>query len=289
MPRERDPRRDKAFEIYKQHNGDIDLVEIASQLNLPDGTVRGWKNKDKWDEKLNGTFQTKQPKDTERSKKAKGPPNKTESDDIKHLEQADLTYKQKLFCMYYSKCFNATKSYQKAYGSSYEVANVEGWKLLVNPRIKAEIDIIKQNKLNRAMLSEDDIFQKMIDIAFADISDYAEFGNKEVIKKKADGSVDIFNFNYINLKNSAEIDGTLITEISEGKNGISVKLLDKMKALQWLADRMDLLPVATRKRLEIEQQKFELEKAKANTGEDEELEDDGFMDALKAGDSDLWE
>lgn len=30
--RARDPNRDKAFEIYKQHDGKIDLVEIASQL-----------------------------------------------------------------------------------------------------------------------------------------------------------------------------------------------------------------------------------------------------------------
>ena len=33
---------------------------------------------------------------------------------------------------------------------------------------------------NRAMLSEDDIFQKYIDIAFADITDFLEFGNEEV-------------------------------------------------------------------------------------------------------------
>ena len=68
LPRARDPNREKAYEIYKQHNGKIDLVEIASQLNLPDGTVRGWKAKDKWESKMNGTLQ----KDTERSKRKKG-------------------------------------------------------------------------------------------------------------------------------------------------------------------------------------------------------------------------
>lgn len=68
MARERSPDRDKAFEIYKQHNGNIDLVDIAGQLNLPAGTIRGWKNKDKWSERLNGTFQ----KNTERSKRKKG-------------------------------------------------------------------------------------------------------------------------------------------------------------------------------------------------------------------------
>jgi uncharacterized protein YjcR len=68
MPKPRDPNRDKAFEIYKEHSGNIDLVEIASQLNISSGTVRGWKSKDKWDDKLNGTLQT----DMERSKRHKG-------------------------------------------------------------------------------------------------------------------------------------------------------------------------------------------------------------------------
>lgn len=68
MPRARDPNRDKAFEIYKQYGGRIDLVEIASQLNLSPGTIRGWKSKDKWESLLNGTLQ----KNTERSKRKRG-------------------------------------------------------------------------------------------------------------------------------------------------------------------------------------------------------------------------
>ena len=57
MGRARDPNRNKAFEIYKEQDGKIDLAEIASQLNISPGTVRGWKSKDSWDKKLNGTFQ----------------------------------------------------------------------------------------------------------------------------------------------------------------------------------------------------------------------------------------
>jgi len=68
LPRARDPNRDKAFEIYKENNGNIDLVEIASQLNIPPGSVRGWKSKDKWEQKLNGTLQS----NTERSKRSRG-------------------------------------------------------------------------------------------------------------------------------------------------------------------------------------------------------------------------
>lgn len=68
MARARNPNRNKAFEIYKEHNGDIELVEIASQLDTPAGTIRGWKSKDKWEQKLNGTFQSN---NTERSKAKK--------------------------------------------------------------------------------------------------------------------------------------------------------------------------------------------------------------------------
>lgn len=64
MPRERSPNRDKAFEIYKEHKGNIDLIEIAKTLGVSDGTVRGCKNKDKWEDKLNGTFQKKDKKNT---------------------------------------------------------------------------------------------------------------------------------------------------------------------------------------------------------------------------------
>ena len=68
MGRARDPNRDKAFEIFKKAGGNIDLVEIASQINLSRGTIRGWKSKYDWDTKLNGTLR----KNMERSKRKKG-------------------------------------------------------------------------------------------------------------------------------------------------------------------------------------------------------------------------
>lgn len=72
MARARSPDRIKAEEIYLKHKGNIELVKIAEILGRPAGTIRGWKNKDKWDNKLNGTFQEKSNKNTERSKKEKG-------------------------------------------------------------------------------------------------------------------------------------------------------------------------------------------------------------------------
>ena len=71
MGRARDPNRDKAFEIYSDNNGNIELIEIAERLGVSAGTVRGWKSKDKWDPKIKGTFQKK---NTERSKNPRGAP-----------------------------------------------------------------------------------------------------------------------------------------------------------------------------------------------------------------------
>lgn len=48
MARARDPNRDKAFEIWQRSNGEMKLKDIADQLGISEGTVRGWKNKDKW-------------------------------------------------------------------------------------------------------------------------------------------------------------------------------------------------------------------------------------------------
>ena len=52
MARIRDPARDKAFELWKEAGGEKAskgvLKEIADKLGLSEGTVRGWKAKDKW-------------------------------------------------------------------------------------------------------------------------------------------------------------------------------------------------------------------------------------------------
>ncbi len=76
MPRARDPNRKRAFEIYKENGGNIDLIEIAGQLNISAGTVRGWKSKDNWEGQLNGTLRKK---NTERSKKKGAQPGNKNS------------------------------------------------------------------------------------------------------------------------------------------------------------------------------------------------------------------
>ena len=62
MPKQRSPDSYKAEELYKQG---MKLVEIANQLNLPEGTVRRWKHSYKWNTE-------RSEKQSERSHKKKG-------------------------------------------------------------------------------------------------------------------------------------------------------------------------------------------------------------------------
>lgn len=278
MPRIRDPNRDKAFEIYKKHSGNIDLVEIASQLSVPPGTVRGWKAKDKWDKKMNGAFQKnteRSVKNMERSKSQNTSKkiqdmskSKEVAEEVEQLDNSGLTDKQKLFCLYYiQENFNKTKAYMKAYGCSYDTARKNVSKTMANYGVKQEIarvteEVLEAATINTKLLAKR-IIDKYISIAFADITDYVKFGRKDVeVGKTDDGDPITIEVNYTDFRDSDEVDGTLVSEVKQGKDGISVKLHDKMKALQWLADRMDLLSTEDQIRHKNESDKLNMLKEK---------------------------
>lgn len=54
MARKRDTRRDEAKRIWLESNGEKQLKEIASELNISDSQVRKWKSIDKWSAELKG-------------------------------------------------------------------------------------------------------------------------------------------------------------------------------------------------------------------------------------------
>ena len=62
-----------------------------------------------------------------------------------------------------------------------ETALVAGPRLLGNVRIKQQIEKLKVERMAGIYLDGKDILQKYIDIAFADISDFVEFGQEEVV------------------------------------------------------------------------------------------------------------
>lgn len=277
MARAPDKRIEQAKEMYLQGQR---LVEIASQLNLPEGTVRRWKCTHKWDNERSN-------KKSERSENKKSKKKKAAESEVNQvIENPELTDKQRLFCIYYIRSFNATKAYQKAYGCSYENAMQNGSRMLRNDKVKEEILRLKQERLNREFLSEADIFQKYMDIAFADITDYMTFGTEEVPVMAMYGPVKIKDpetgeekqltkiVNTVRFKDSSEVDGTILSEVKQGKDGASIKLSDRMKALQWLSDNMKLGTEQQLARLEQQRAQIDLLRARKQdlTGENESQE-----------------
>lgn len=287
MSRARSPNRDKAFEIYKQHNGEILLKDIATQLDVSESTVRSWKNRYKWDDEISATSQKN--KCNVANKKVIKENKETHTKKLKKIENSlsdKLTKKQRLFCIYYIENFNATKAYQKAYDCDYQTAMSNASRMLRNAKVKQEIDrltneCLEEQEINSKLLSKR-IFQKYIDIAFADITDYITFG-----KQEREGEFGPYTVNYVDLKDSNNVDGGLISEVSQGKDGIKIKLQDKMKALQWLSDRTDMLSDKDRYKLDLEITKTELAMLKQG-GDEGEVEDDGFIEALNAQVDEVW-
>ncbi|MGE7621707.1 terminase small subunit [Viridibacillus sp. NPDC096237] len=249
MARPRSPKRDEAFELWKNSNGEMKLKDIAEQLELSDSQIRKWKNRDEWDEQLNGNVTkskgnvTKQKQPERKTKKE--PPVK---EDLPLNENGELTDKQWLFCMYYIKYFNATKAYQKAYACSYEVANKNAHALMVNHGVNSKIKEMKRQRAEDIMFDKNDVLQKYMDIAFADIGDYVEGTGWAVTVKPLE-----------------EVDTSIISEISNTENGVKIKLADKMKALDTLAKFTDLLDEGQLKQLREEKLKAEIAKVRSET------------------------
>lgn len=248
---------------YQDYLNGMKYKEIAEKYGVTINTVKSWKTRYKW---------SKDGKKSVHTKTGKVCTQKTDKNNVKKeaiaeaveqvIENTELTDKQRLFCVLYVKCFNATKAYQKAYEVDYNTAASIGYRLLENDGVKKEIQRLKKNRLNREMLDESDIFQKYMDIAFSDVTDFVEFGQEDVPVMAVYGPVQVKDeetgekktltkrVNVVRFKDSSEVDGTLIAEVKQGKDGASIKLPDRMKALEWLAEHMYMATEEQRARIE---------------------------------------
>lgn len=219
-------KKNEALIMYKKGKK---LVEIAQILGIPNGTIRRWKCEDGWDGERSA-------RKSERSEKKKQKPIKEEK-----REKAcdlDITEKRELFCLYYVKYRNKVKAYQKAFSCSYETACGNASNLSKNIDVKARIDELLRDLHENIEFSIQDIAQKQIDIATADIKDFVDL----------DGGV-------VKLRDADEIDGTLIKSIKNTQFGIQVQLKDSQKAMEWLTVNRPKETRGTENRIEITKRK----------------------------------
>ncbi|MCU5173765.1 terminase small subunit [Bacillus paranthracis] len=270
MARQRSPDRDKAFEIYKASKGEKPLIDIATELNLKPSQIRKWKSQDKWDEQMNGNVTIAKRSVTN----VKNPKTKEKLKEI--LEDEELTEKERLFCLYYVKYFNGTQAALKA-GYSKDGAHVQASRLLRRERVSSYIKELKGELVENVFVEAMDVLKEYIKIAFADITNYVTFGQKEIeIKVGENTTVDEDGnetieaimesrmVSYVDLQDHEEVDGSIIAEVKQGRDGISIKLADKMKALDKLSQYFDLVPDNFKRQIEEERHKMQMEVQKVN-------------------------
>lgn len=248
---------------YQDYLKGMKYKEIAEKYGVTINTVKSWKTRYKWSKDGKKSVHTKTGKVCTQKNDKNNVKKEAIAEAVEQvIENTELTDKQRLFCVLYVKCFNATKAYQKAYEVDYNTAASIGYRLLENDGVKKEIQRLKKNRLNREMLDESDIFQKYMDIAFSDVTDFVEFVQEDVPVMAVYGPVQVKDeetgekktltkrVNVVRFKDSSEVDGTLIAEVKQGKDGASIKLPDRMKALEWLAEHMDVATEEQRARIE---------------------------------------
>lgn len=290
MARASDDLQEKAKSLYQQGKS---LKDIAEELGLSQGTVRSWKSRHKWE----ADNPTKQRNATQHKKRNVASKKDTVSPAVRSVMENDaLTDQQKEFCLIFSRSFNATQSYIKAFGAKYNTAMTESSKLLRIPKIRDEVNRLKEERYTRSFVSVEDIFQKYLDIAFSDLGDYVWFGREMVpvmgpygplIEKLPDGTERplMREVNTVRFREATEVNTSVIAELKQGKDGASIKLQDRLRALDWLTEHMSM--ATDRQKLEL--QKLQAEIAKVSGDDGTTVEDDGFLEALSGKVEEVWQ
>ena len=183
--------------------------------------------------------------------------------------------KETLFCEYYIRSYNIKTAAIKA-GYKLSSSHMAAYKVRRKPLVNRYIAWLKLRVSQRCQLSAMDLVEKYMRIAFSDITDFVKIEN-----------------NRIKLMNGDDIDGQLVRQVKQGKDGVTVELWDKLQALDKLERYFDCMPKDWKQKIEerkveLLEKRLELERAKAGLG-DEVCEDDGFIEALKSSAQEIWE
>ena len=159
------------------------------------------------------------------------------------LVDLDLTDKETDFVLYYLESNNATQSYLKSYKINKKWAGIKGYQLLHKPKIESAIKKLKKIQKHSLDVNPNLYVETLLKGASADIGDYIEFREEDVPILDDDGSrmhdpdtgEPLYKkVNKMHLTDSAFVDTGVVTGIKQGRDGISITLVDKLKCLELL-------------------------------------------------------
>jgi phage terminase small subunit len=143
-----------------------------------------------------------------------------------------MNKKRERFVNEYLIDYNATQAAIRA-GYSDKTAYSQGQRLLKKVEVKAAIEEGMKKIGKKIEITQERIAEEIAKIAFSNMHDFAEYGTREVTIGVDDKGQPIREKrNIILLKESAETDGTLVSEVKNTQTGVAIKLHDKIKALE---------------------------------------------------------
>ena len=272
MPKAKDARADKAFEMYKQG---LKLIEIANQLGIAEGTVRSWKNRYKWDDGGNATLQKKEKKERNVAKKIATQTNDASWVDIEHEYVTDISRKPcslEDLARKYSIPIQTIKD-QSATGK-WSDKRAE-YKLKTNQKLIEKSSDADADRIVRLLSIADKAAEKA-EQALGELEQYV------VRDKKKVKTVEYKDNTAIGKPTKEIIDETERINIASGpidRLGLS-QVTGALKNLK----EIYMIPAA----LEKQSAETALLKAKVQTDDEEETADDGFLEALQGSAAEDW-
>lgn len=255
----------KKYELAeKDYREGMKYAEIAKKYEVSLSTVKSWKKR-YWSEVA--TLEKDSAKKSQKNKKvATVKPKKS---------YPKLTEAEQVFCACYIEKWNGTQAVLKSgLASNRRSAAKKANELLKRDEIREEIKHLKDVICEGIKVDINDLLKYCLKIIGADIGDYVKWGQREEMVMgsfgpiKVDGKPLIKPINYLDLIDSDLVDTSLVSEIKMGKDGPSIKLMDKKWAWEIIMKYFDLVPNVyqremDKQRLVIEQEKLSITKLKS--------------------------
>jgi len=178
-----------------------------------------------------------------------------------------LTAKQQRFVDEYLIDLNATQAAIRA-GYSKKTAQVQSARLLSNVMVSAAVAKGMETRSARTGITQDMVLRELAKIGFSDIRKVVRWGETMVrmVEAEEGGTDDMVPYHGLALIDSAEIDDDTagaIAEVSQGKEGLKVKLHDKKGALVDIGRHLGMFGQGGQSELDTELKRLEIEKRKA--------------------------
>lgn len=280
--------------------------KIMKHLDVPNSTFWGWCSRGKWTAQRELGIVSTSPKPVV------SPDYTAEDRELVpgplYDATSDLTEQEKMFVLLFARSCNMSHSARIAFDmpdASMLACEDVAYSLLARADIRDAVTKAKKIKWEHALAATPDLVEYNMRIAFANMTEFVTWGTEEVladvdkavVHKDGQGTLDIEptrTRNYMLFKQSHGVDGQLVNKVSLSKDGASIELLDKQKAIDWLSKYFEVFPQDARL-ADFQARKLELELLKAQaafagtTQEQRDASTDDFIQALQDAAPRVWQ